>query len=83
MGHEHERPSKNPVAYARAGRKLADPLTSNPQSRTRTTGSYGFELEVLSGIQTELRKNYSHSGAENFEKGLLRSQFQIFSQKME
>jgi hypothetical protein len=47
MGHEHERSSKQtPVAYARAGRKLTDPLTSNPQSRTRTIENYGLKLKV-------------------------------------
>jgi hypothetical protein len=48
MGREHERSSKDTVAAcARAGRKLADPLTSNPQSRDGTIDNYGLRSEVL------------------------------------
>jgi len=39
-------PPKTPVAYARAGRKLADPLTSNPQSRDGRIGYSGLKSEV-------------------------------------
>jgi len=38
---------KTPVAYARAGRELADPLTSNPQSRDGTMENCGLKAEIL------------------------------------
>jgi hypothetical protein len=48
MGNKHERPSKrHAVAYARAGRKLAGPGASNPQSRDGTIENYGLKSEGL------------------------------------
>jgi hypothetical protein len=47
MGREHERfLQKTPVACA-CGRKLADPLISNPQSRDGTMENDGLKSEVL------------------------------------
>ena len=47
MGREHKRSSKRHQSPGRAGRKLADPLTSNPQSRYGTIDNYGLRAEVL------------------------------------
>jgi hypothetical protein len=40
-------PPKTLVACARAGRKLADPLTSNPQSPDSAIENYGLKSAVL------------------------------------
>ena len=48
MGREHERfLQKTPVACARAGCRLADPLISNPQSRDGMMENDGLKSEVL------------------------------------
>jgi hypothetical protein len=47
MGHEHERSSKRHRSPTRVrGRELADPLTSNPQSRDGTIENHVLTSEV-------------------------------------
>ena len=58
------RSSERHQLTARAGRKLAGPLTSNPQSRDGTIEDHS-EVGRPVHNQTELRTDYSHRRAEN------------------
>jgi hypothetical protein len=58
-------PPKTPVAYARAGRKLADPLTSNPQSRDGTMENCGLKAEILYVFKLVCAKIIPIVGAKN------------------